>query len=88
MELMISYSQNPNLGTWNVNSSANRRGGNLEISIVMGKFGMELNCERAWTSLTQDFSITPSDKLGLRSRCISLVSRSKHPDGSTLRTAS
>ena len=64
-ELMNSYSQNPNLGTWNVNFSANSRGGNLEISIVMGKFGMELNCEGAWTSLSQDFSITPSDKLGL-----------------------
>ena len=37
----------------------------MEISMVMGKFGMELNCERAWTSFSQDFPITPSDKLGL-----------------------
>ena len=64
-ELMNSYSQNPNLGTWNVNFSANSRGGYLEISIVMGKFGMELINERVWTSFFQEISITWTHKLGL-----------------------
>ena len=53
----------------------------LEISIVMGKFGMELNNERVWTSFFQEISITWTHKLGL-----TWIKKSVYINGSTLKT--